>query len=523
MAPGKGVFKSTMGLSGATFLSRILGLVREILTARIIGGGMLMSAWALAFKLPNLFRRILGEGALGTALIPLISHSLELEGERAARLKFSTITLWLAFLLVLITVLISVPALLVEPYVSVERWKLALLIIPVIMPYCIMICLVGVVTSLLNSLRVFVLPALASLLLNIFMIAAVLFFCPAYKNDPKECLYILSYSVLLSGLFELVLLGWLLKKKKMLPEFSRLVLWNFTVIRELIRLALPGIIGMSALQVSVVCDSLIAMAISDHAVAALYYSDRLIYLPIGIFAVAFGTVSLSLMSRLAANKQFKTMLVMMFRSMRQLLFITVPLAFYMIFFGRDLLDILFQRGAFDVSALNESAQALFWYAFGIPAFAATKVTVSGFYSRKDMKTPVYVSVFCIVLNVILSLSLMDSMRQGGIALATSITAYLNNFILLYLLRKKLGRMPLMNTAGMFVRLSMMSIVSVLPAWYLCSWLGGIRIFAILPKNILPLICATALFGAIFIMLAFILRIREAKIVTRKLLQRFHKR
>lgn len=522
MASDRGVFKSTMGLSGATFLSRVLGLIREILTAQFIGGGMLMSAWALAFTLPNLFRRILGEGALGTALIPMISHTLEKEGQDSARRKFSTIVIWLTFLLALITVLVALPALLIEPYVTTERWKMALLATPVVMPYCIMICLIGIATSLLNSLKQFFLPAMASLLLNVFLIGALLFFCSGGRKEPVNCLYVLSVAVLLSGLAEMVVLGWLLKKEGMLPELSGRTLWNAPAIREIWHLALPGLIGMSALQVSVICDRTIAMAIGNHAVAALYYSDRLIYLPIGIFAVAFGTVSLSLMSRLAAAGRLKTMLIMMFGSMRQLLFLTVPLAAYMICFGRELLDLLFRRGAFDTVALNESALALYWYAFGIPAFAATKVTVSGFYSRKDMKTPVLVSIFCIVLNVMISISLMDVMRQGGIALATSITAYLNNFILLYLLRKRLGRMPLKSVGYLFVQLLVISAVAALPARYLCTELEGIGFFAALPKNILSLICASALFGAIFTALAFLLRIREARIVTGKLLRRFSK-
>ena len=139
-----------------------------------------------------------------------------------------------------------------------------------------------------------------------------------------------------------------------------------------------------------------------------------------------------------------------------------------------------------------------------------------------MKTPVLVSIFCIVLNVMISISLMDVMRQGGIALATSITAYLNNFILLYLLRKRLGRMPLKSAGYLFVQLLVISAVAALPARYLCTELEGIGFFAALPKNILSLICASALFGAIFTALAFLLRIREARIVTGKLLRRFSK-
>ena len=254
---------------------------------------MLMSAWALAFTLPNLFRRILGEGALGTALIPMISIRWRRRDGFPPGGSFPRIVIWLTFLLALITVAVALPALLIEPYVTTERWKLALLAAPVVMPYCIMICLIGIATSLLNSMKQFFLPALASLLLNVFLIGALVLFCSGMREEPVNCLYVLSVAVLLSGAAEMVVLGWLLKRVGMLPELSRGTLWNAPAIWEIWHLALPGLIGMSALQVSVICDRTIAMAIGNHAVAALYYSDRLIYLPIGIFAVAFGTVSLS--------------------------------------------------------------------------------------------------------------------------------------------------------------------------------------------------------------------------------------
>ena len=521
MAGGSGIFKSTMGYSFVIFLSRVLGLFREILSAQILGGGLVMSAWSSAFLLPNLFRRILGEGALGTALIPLISHTLEQEGEEAARRKFSTILIWLTFLLAGITVAVAAPALAIEPYVTVERWKLMLLVTPVVMPYCIFICLIGVVTSLLNSLRCFVLPALASLLLNICLIAVLAWgMTGAFRGDAVGFLRVLAVAVLISGVLELVVLWMLLKRQRMIPEFSRRTLLNFAAIREIWHLALPGLIGMSALQISVLCDRTIAMSIDNNAAAALTYSDRLIYLPIGIFAVAFGTVSLSLMSRTAAAGQLKSMLMMMFDSMRQLLFITIPLGVYMVFFGRNLLEFLFLRGAFDETALNASAYALFWYAFGIPAFAATKVTVSGFYSRKEMKTPVRVSILCIVLNVILSLSLMGPMKQGGIALATTATAYLNNLILLALLRKELGRMPLKSTARLFFLTAGISALAGFAGYgvYLeCCALSG---FDLLPKQFLPWFCGSCVFGAVFAVLAFLLGIREVKQVLRTIRRKF---
>lgn len=521
MAAGNGIFKSTMGYSLVIFLSRIFGLFREILSAQILGGGLVMSAWSSAFLLPNLFRRILGEGALGTALIPLISHTLEQEGEVSARRKFSTILIWLAFLLAAITVAVSVPALLIEPHVSMARWKLMLLVTPVVMPYCIFICLIGVVTSLLNSLRCFVLPALASLLLNVCLIAALAWgMTGAFRGNPAGFLRVLAIAVLISGVLEMLVLWILLKRQRMIPEFSKKTLLNFGAIHEIWHLALPGLIGMSALQVSVLCDRTIAMSIDNNAAAALTYSDRLIYLPIGIFAVAFGTVSLSVMSRTAAAGRLKSMLMMMFDSMRQLLFLTVPLGVYMLFFGRNLLEFLFLRGAFDETALNASAYALFWYAFGIPAFAATKVTVSGFYSRKEMKTPVRVSIFCIVLNVILSLSLMTSMKQGGIALATTITAYLNNLILLGLLRRELGRMPLKSTARLFFQTAGISLIAGFAARFVYLECCGIAGFDLLPKRFLPWFCGSCVFGMIFVVLSLLLGIREVKQVLKTLRRKF---
>lgn len=519
MGRGGNLFKSTMGLSGVTILSKILGLARDMLTSRIIGGGLVMSAWSFAFQITNLLRRLLGEGALGTALIPMISHTFEKEGHESARKKFSTVLIWLTFLLALISVLVAIPSLLLEPHITTPRWKLTLLILPVIMPYCIMICLIGVVTSLLNSLKWFAIPAMASLLLNIFMIGALLFFVPGLKENKEGILYLLSYAVLLSGAAELLVLGFLLKKTGMLPMLSKDALLNFPAIREIFTLTLPGLLGMGALQISVICDNLIAMYISNHAKAALYYSDRLIYLPIGVFAVAFGTVSLSLMSRLAVNGQYKTMLILLFDSLRQLLFITVPLAVFLLFFGEDCIRILFMGGKFGEKELEETLRALFWYAFGIPAFASLKVIVSGFYSRKDMRTPMIVSVCCIVLNLILNLLLMFPMKQGGIALATTVTSFLNNLTLLYLLKKQFGRMPLKSTAFLVAEVSLISLASAVCALYTYRWVASLAFGKLLPKMLIPFCAAAVVFGILYAGLSYLLRIREMRSVIKKLLRK----
>ena len=184
----QGIFRSTFFLSLTTFFSRVLGFFRDLLLARYLGGGILMSAWSYAWQIPNMFRRILGEGALGTVLVPILTETIEKEGIDSGRKKFSTVMLWLFFLLAFITVIFSGAALILEPFIESARWKLALLTIPVIMPYCILICSVGVFSSVLHTFQVFVLPALMELLPNLFLIGTVYFFLPGLMDTPVKAL-----------------------------------------------------------------------------------------------------------------------------------------------------------------------------------------------------------------------------------------------------------------------------------------------------------------------------------------------
>ena len=518
-----GTFLTSILLSFATFLSRILGLVRDVLLARILGGGVLMSAWSLAWQAPNLFRRILGEGALGNALVPILTDTVEKKGADVARSKFSTITIWLFFLLALITAVVSSTALVAEHFAETERWKLAWLTIPVIMPYCILICFVGIFTSVLNTFHLFFLPAIMNLLPNIFFIGTAYFFLPGLIDTPVRALHTISVAMLISGVLEVLILSVILKWKNMLPSVTRKAFFDFSAIREVWEKVLPGLIGASALQVGVLADGWIAMSVNDYAKAAMYYSDRLVYLPIGLFGVAFGTVSLPLLSKFAASGKMKSVLISTFTSIRQQMFITIPMMVFMILFARELLALLFSGGKFGEMELNQAYKAMFWYAWGIPFFCLTKLTVNAFYCRKNMKTPAMISIFCIILNIILSLILKGPMAQGGIALATVITSILNNAVLLWILRKDFGRMPLNGTckfSGIILFLSGMAGVA---AWYTFDWLQQHPEYHFLPCGIFQLGCAGVVFSTVFIVLAALFRIHElknaVKLITSKLRRR----
>ncbi len=513
------MFRSAFAFTFATFLSRVLGFAREILTAQVIGAGVVMSAWSFALMLPNTMRRIFGEGALGTALVPILTHTAESSGPQEVRKKFSTVAIWLFFILVLLSVIVSAAALAVEPFVMVERWKLTLLATPMLMPYCILICLIGAFTSLLNTLRIFFLPAMAGLLLNLMLIAALLFICPGLSHSPLKLLSALSGAVLISGVLELLAMVWLAARNGMLPKLNREALTNSPAIRELWQKMLPGIIGFSAVTIGTISDRCIAMTVGDYANSAMYYSDRLVYLPIGLFAVAFGTVSLPYLSKLAAEGRIKTMLRMTFDSIRELLFITVPLTLFMVMFSKEIIGLFYQRGKFDETALYETWLAMFWLACGIPAFALIKLVLNAYYSRKEMKIPAIVSCICLGLNITLSILLKYPMKQGGIALATSFTSYLNIIILLFILRKQLGRMPLAPAIRFTGIIFVLSFAAMIFARFTFVRLCRVPGFGFLPKDLVPFLCACCVFGVVYMASAMYLRLPEAKNLFVKLIIR----
>lgn len=506
------ILRRVGGLAGATFASRLLGFFREVLTASILGGGTVASAWTLAFMIPNLCRRVFGEGLLATVLIPMMTHTMERSGHETARKRFSTIFIWLSLILCALTVAVSFLSLMLLPFATAERVILTLKLIPLVMPYSIFICLIGVMTSLMNSIKVFFLPALVSLGLNICMILCLWLVCPMFLSDPPKMLDALAVSVLISGVLELILMLALLKKHRLIPVFSRKTFWGLRAIVEIWRLTLPGLFGAVAYQFSVIVDRGIACWIGPYAVPALAYSDRLIYLPIGVFAVAFGTVSLTEMSQMAVKHNYRDMIATMFSSMRCLLFLTVPLAAFMCVFNTALIRLVYYRGQFGETALAETSWAFLFYAFGVPAFAAMKITLAGFYSRKEMKTPMYVSVICIGVNIVLNLILMHPLKQGGIALATVISSYLNNLILLAILERTVGGLPVREMLKFTAALVLISLLPLYPAWVAYASVLPLCAGLPLPQDFLPLCAGGAVFVAIFLILAILFRLNEVKLL-----------
>ena len=504
-------------------MSRILGFTRDIFLSAILGGGVLMSAWVQASGWANMFRQILGEGALGQAIVPILTRTLKEQGEAYARRKFTTLLIYLSLLLCGLTVLIALPLFLlaVNDFFTSPIWRTAALLTPIVMPYSIFICAVGVMMSCLNMLRVYFLPSLTAILQNIIIIGALYFLCPVFSEGIDK-VKALSFSVLAAGIIEFLYMLYLLKKNNMQLSFTGSVWKDLASVKEIFTLALPGIVAAGAHIISTQCDRLIAGnipkfagEIGNYATSALYYSDRLVLLPVGVFAFAFGTVALTEMSHAAADRDREKFFGVMGLSMRNLLFLTLPMAFFMFVFSRELLNFVYVRGAFSETALEQTAQAFQYAVFGIPFFALLKVTNASFTAQKDMKTPFITGLIAIGFNIVLNFALMFPLRQGGIALATVLASVLNNSLLLILLKKKMQMsVPIRQTLIFLGKLFTIT---------LCPFFAVIPLSWVLRDTWLFVPGTAALYGLLYFAGALLFRMPELEMITGRILTRLKKK
>lgn len=438
------LLRPSLLVSAVTLLSRLLGILRVRLEASVLGGGELASAWFLAFAIPNLFRRLLGEGALGTALIPLIAGIEQSQGRENMRRELAVVFAALSILLALIVIAVGSGSILLRywahrsgiAYFCTPRMDMALQLLPLLMPYAFFMCLVGVATAVLNYIKIFVLPACGALLLNIFLISGLTFgfFKGTGIADLPAFLPVLSILVLVSGFTQLVLTLLLLFFSGHLPRMD----WQFfkksNVLKKLWHLSLPGMIAASVLQVSFLIDRMLAVKLNSQAVPALTFVDRLVDLPIGLFAVSLGSVLMASMARAAANNDFAQLKDELEFSLRHVYFVCIPMAAAVIIFHVPLLRVLCLGGNYTENDLEAARKVAIFYSAGIPLFCSLKVLLPAFYARKEMRKPLFASVTAISLNVILNLILMGPMKQGGIALATTISSLVNNVMLFCFLR-----------------------------------------------------------------------------------------
>jgi putative peptidoglycan lipid II flippase len=419
-----------------TFLSRILGLVRDMVVAASFGSGLLTDAFFVAFRIPNLLRRLFAEGSLTIAFIPVFTEYLSTKNKKEA-FELARIILTL---LTVILVVITLIGILLAPWIvrlqafgfgsSGLKYDLTVLLTRITFPYIFFISIVAFFMGVLNSLRHFAAPAAAPIFLNIGIIGAAYFISP-HCGEPVAGLAI---GVLIGGFLQLALqIPWVLKEG--LTLFPR---WNIRhpAIKRIGLLMLPAIFGSAVYQLNQFVGTLLASFLDEGSISWLYYADRLVQFPLGVFAIAISTAALPSLSIQAAKNNLTEFGNTLNHTLRLIFFITLPAMTGLIVLGKPVVRIFFERGAFDAHSTLMTYKALIFYALGLWAFSGIRVIVSAFYALKDTKTPVKVAVASMIMNLFLSLILMNPLKHSGLALALSLASALQLFLLTFLLHKK---------------------------------------------------------------------------------------
>lgn len=430
------MFRHILSVGGLTLVSRVLGFLRDVLTAALLGAGPVADAFFVAFRLPNHFRALFAEGAFNSAFVPLFSAKLVQDGTAAARRFADEVMTLLVIvqLLLLLAVLAFMPQFMTvfapgfadEP----EKFRLAVLFTSITFPYLLLISLVSLYGGVLNSMGRFGAAAAAPILMNICLIAALVVGSPLMPTAGHA----LSWGVLASGVAQSLYLAWDARRAGMtlrpvVPRLSADVKRFLTVLG-------PAALGSGLTQISLFADTLIASALPTGAVSYLYYADRLNQLPLGVIGIAVGTVLLPEMTKRIKGGDEAGAVDSQNRAVEFSLLLTLPAAVAFLVAGTPILSVLFQRGAFGPADAAASALTLQAYALGLPAFVVIRSLVNGFYARHDTATPVRVALAAVGINVALKLALMGPLAQVGLAVATSVGAWVNAGLLAWLLYRR---------------------------------------------------------------------------------------
>ncbi len=455
-----------------TFLSRILGLVRDILIANFFGSGMSADAFFVAFRIPNLLRRLFAEGSFSVSFIPVFTEYLQNKSKKEAFLLARVVLTFFVLVVTVITILGIILSPLIVRVIAPgfggmgEKYALTVLLTRIMFPYIFLVSMLALFMGILNSLKHFAAPAIAPIFLNLSMITALLFITP-YMRAPTIGL---ALGVIVGGVIQMALqIPFLMSK-----GLSFAPKWNLghPALKKIGILMLPTIFGSAIYQINQLVGTLLASLLREGSISYLYYADRLVQFPLGVFAIAISTAVLPSLSREAANGDIIRLKQTLSHALRLTMFITIPAMVGLIVLRQPIIKLLFERGAFDSFTTIMTAQALLYYSLGLWAFAGLRVFVSAFYSLQDTKTPVKVAVVAMIINIVFSLALMGPLKHGGLALALSLASTLQLFMLIFLLRKRLEGIDGRVVMSSMVRSVISSIVMGICIYFLAFKIFG---------------------------------------------------
>ncbi|MDP1523492.1 MAG: murein biosynthesis integral membrane protein MurJ [Methylotenera sp.] len=431
------LLKALAKVGSMTFVSRILGFVRDTLIARIFGAGMLSDAFIVAFKIPNLLRRISAEGAFSQAFVPILAEYKSQRSFDDTHHLINRVATWLGLILVVVTLLgmLAAPWIvtLIAPgfKVNPEKMQLTVELLRITFPYIFFISLVSMAGGVLNTYNKFGIPAFTPVWLNVSMIAAVLFFADHFAEPIK----VLAWAVFIGGFLQLIFQIPFLKQIGLLPKLDFHL--NDDGVWRILKLMGPAVLGVSVAQISLIINTVFASFLVTGSVSWLYYADRLMEFPTGVLGVALGTILLPSLSKAYASKEQGEYSQLLDWGLRLTFILAAPAAVALAVLATPLVAALFHYGKFTVVDVAMTQQALTAYSVGLLGLILVKILAPGFYARQNIKTPVKIGIFTLVITQVMNVLFIFvlHLQHVGLALAIGLGACINASLLYYHLRK----------------------------------------------------------------------------------------
>ncbi|MFA5779660.1 MAG: murein biosynthesis integral membrane protein MurJ [Elusimicrobiota bacterium] len=493
-------------VSAGTMFSRIAGYIRDMLVGWLFGAGLSADAFYAALRIPNLFRRLLGEGALSSSFVPIFSEYLATKEKKETEKLFNAVFTTLTFVLLIVCVFGMIFAPQITKLIAYgfeknpEKLSLTITLTRLMFPFLLFICLAAFLLAVLNSLKLFFIPAVAPSFLSVSEIVFIIGIAPLLikENQIKG----LAVAVVVGGLLQFLIQIPAIKRSGF--NFKPVINFNHPGLKQIFFLMIPAMWGISIDQVNAFVDTICASFLTEGSVTALYYSNRLMQLPLALFGIAVASVSLPLMSASVSKKDNQGMKDMLAFSIKISSLAILPAMAGLIILGKPMITLLFQHGKFDETATVLTNSALIFYSIGLPAFSYVKIFAGGFYSMKETKTPVKIATMCMLLNAVLNIILMKPMGVGGLALATAVSSWANAVFLFVSLRKRIG-----GFGGRKIFLSLVKIISATSVMTVVCYILSVYVI----KNLFLNVFGTIIIGLIlYLLMAKLLKINEMKSV-----------
>ncbi len=516
------MLKSSGAMAGATLTSRVLGMVREMVYARFMGDGWVAGAFQVAFTIPNLFRRLLGEGALTAAFIPIFKEKEKTVGEqemwRAANAVISGMIIAAAVVIALVMLVVSVA---LNMHQFPAQADLMLRLLRVMFPYMLLVCLAAAFMGMLNARGHFFIPAMGATMLNVVMIASVLWLAPRWGHVLHEQIFALAIGVLVAGVAQATFqLPTLLRDGFRYRWVSP---WRDETVARVVRQMIPGAIGVAAFQINVVLIQGLGLWLDtpEHPLIAPFnYAVRLMELPQGVFGISLATFLLPTLSGLAAEKKIAEFRSTLRQGMAHLVLVNLLMSVLLVTLAEPIIRLLFERGKFGPDSTTRATLALEYLGPSLVAYSVVNVLARAFFALGDTKTPMKISIVCLALNMAFAVCLVWPFRQGGLGLANTVSSAFNVALLLYALRRKLGKLEMESLRGSLGPLAMAGMLAVGISWWGGRYWERTLGHETLAMKIGAVFAPASVAGMIYWLTALAFKIPAAKEMTHFALQKF---